>query len=109
MTAPLHDVPFNLRVRAQAPLLFGFGVLLYAIAVIAHYAWIAIEDSREAALLAREAELRALKAQINPHFLFNTLNNLFSLAHSRSDKTANAIMKLSELMRTCWKILVERK
>lgn len=45
------------------------------------------------------AELAFLKSQINPHFLFNTLNNLFSLAHSRSDKTANAIMKLSELMR----------
>lgn len=45
------------------------------------------------------SELAFLKSQINPHFLFNTLNNLFSLAHSRSDKTANAIMKLSELMR----------
>lgn len=45
------------------------------------------------------SELAFLKSQINPHFLFNTLNNLFSLAHSHSDKTANAIMKLSELMR----------
>jgi hypothetical protein len=45
------------------------------------------------------AELAFLKSQINPHFLFNTLNNLYSLAHSRSEKTANAIIKLSELMR----------
>ncbi|HSZ72035.1 MAG TPA: histidine kinase [Cytophagaceae bacterium] len=45
------------------------------------------------------SELAFLKSQINPHFLFNTLNNLYSLAHSRSSNTANAIMKLSELMR----------
>ena len=45
------------------------------------------------------SELAFLKSQINPHFLFNTLNNLYSLAHSRSEKTANAIIKLSELMR----------
>ncbi|MDB5273367.1 MAG: Histidine kinase [Chitinophagaceae bacterium] len=45
------------------------------------------------------SELAFLKSQINPHFLFNTLNNLYSLAHSRSEKTAGAIIKLSELMR----------
>jgi sensor histidine kinase YesM len=40
-----------------------------------------------------------LKAQVNPHFLFNTLNNLYSLAYTRSEKTAGAIMSLSEIMR----------
>jgi two-component system, LytTR family, sensor kinase len=44
-------------------------------------------------------ELAFLKAQINPHFLFNTLNNVYSLALHKSDKTADAVLKLSGLMR----------
>jgi LytS/YehU family sensor histidine kinase len=45
------------------------------------------------------AELANLKAQINPHFLFNTLNGLYALAIKKSDKTAESISQLSELMR----------
>ena len=45
------------------------------------------------------AELSFLKAQINPHFLFNTLNNIYALAEDRSEQTAPAVMKLSSIMR----------
>lgn len=45
------------------------------------------------------AELSYLKAQINPHFLFNTLNTIYALAIEKSDKTAVAVVKLSEMMR----------
>ena len=45
------------------------------------------------------AELSFLKAQINPHFLFNTLNNLYSLALTNNGATADAILKLSNIMR----------
>ncbi|TMI77258.1 MAG: hypothetical protein E6H10_19250 [Bacteroidetes bacterium] len=45
------------------------------------------------------AELAFLKAQINPHFLFNTLNNIYSLAVTRNNDTPSAIMKLSNIMR----------
>jgi hypothetical protein len=45
------------------------------------------------------AELSYLKAQINPHFLFNTLNSIYSLAILKSDKTADALVKLSDMMR----------
>lgn len=45
------------------------------------------------------AELASLKAQINPHFLFNTLNSIYSLSLTKSDKTPTAIVKLSSLMR----------
>jgi len=44
-------------------------------------------------------ELDSLKSQINPHFFFNTLNNLYSLSLSNSEKAPEAILKLSELMR----------
>ncbi len=46
-----------------------------------------------------EAELRNLKNQLNPHFLFNVLNNIYSLAYLKSDKAAPVILKLSEMMR----------
>ncbi len=44
-------------------------------------------------------ELSFLKSQINPHFFFNTLNNIYSLAVVKSDATAGAVMKLSSIMR----------
>lgn len=45
-----------------------------------------------------EAELKTLKAQLNPHFLFNTLNNIYSLSLYNSPKTPLAIGKLSEIL-----------
>ncbi|MEQ1677829.1 MAG: histidine kinase [Chitinophagaceae bacterium] len=45
------------------------------------------------------AELSFLKSQVNPHFLFNTLNNIYSLAVTKSENTAPSIMKLSNIMR----------
>jgi two-component system LytT family sensor kinase len=59
--------------------------------------------SQERALQAEtekaQAELSVLKAQINPHFLFNTLNNIYSLAVSNHENTANSILKLSNILR----------
>jgi len=46
-----------------------------------------------------EAELKVLKAQVNPHFFFNTLNSLYALTLDKSDKAPELILKLSELMR----------
>lgn len=45
-----------------------------------------------------EFELKMLKAQLNPHFLFNTLNNIYSLSLDNSPKTASAIGKLSDIL-----------
>lgn len=45
------------------------------------------------------AELSYLKAQINPHFLFNTLNSIYALSIEKSDKTPEAVVKLSGMMR----------
>lgn len=45
------------------------------------------------------SELSFLKAQLNPHFLFNTLNSIYALANKKSDNTTEAIVTLSELMR----------
>lgn len=59
-----------------------------------------IMKQRQASLLAdqREAKLQFLRAQMNPHFLFNTLNNIYSLAVVKSDKTAPLVLRLSDLL-----------
>jgi len=62
--------------------------------------WLRSEQrAKEIAHEKLQAELSFLKAQINPHFLFNTLNNIYALASAQSDHTAAAVMKLSSIMR----------
>lgn len=46
-----------------------------------------------------ESELKFLRTQTNPHFLFNTLNNIYALARKKSDETADVVLKLSKLLR----------
>ncbi len=47
----------------------------------------------------QEAELNFLKSQTNPHFLFNTLNNIYSLARDKSDRAPESILRLSKILR----------
>ena len=59
------------------------------------------KEQREVQLLAltTEAELKALKAQINPHFLFNTLNTIASLIHAQPDQAEATVERLAEMFR----------
>lgn len=62
--------------------------------------WLGIESKRQEIENEKLAtELSFLKSQINPHFLFNTLNNIYSLALVKSEATADAVLKLSSIMR----------
>lgn len=56
-------------------------------------------DRKELQTQTMQSELRFLKSQINPHFLFNTLNNLYALTLKKSDKAPEIVIKLSEMMR----------
>jgi two-component system LytT family sensor kinase len=55
-------------------------------------------DRLNALLKLNESELKLLKSQIHPHFLFNTLNNLYSLALEKSDKTPELIIRLADML-----------
>jgi LytS/YehU family sensor histidine kinase len=52
----------------------------------------------ETEIKLKEAELKLLKAQIHPHFLFNTLNNLYGLTLEKSDDAPNLVLRLSEIL-----------
>lgn len=55
-------------------------------------------DRLEALLKLKEAELKLLKSQLHPHFLFNTLNNLYSLVIEKSDRAPDLIIRLSDML-----------
>ena len=65
--------------------------------------WFLVNEAEKKLALAEKekinSELLALKSQINPHFLFNSLNNIYSLALKSSDSTPGAIIKLGNLLR----------
>lgn len=62
--------------------------------------WFSAESQRkEMAFEKSRSELSFLKAQINPHFLFNTLNNIYTLSLMKSDKATDSILKLADMMR----------
>jgi two-component system sensor histidine kinase AlgZ len=61
---------------------------------------LAVEHSREAEVQARDAELRALKAQINPHFLFNSLNSITALTATDPVRAREMCIRLSDFLRS---------
>jgi hypothetical protein len=103
------DPTLNLAGGADRPLplLFAMGVLLYVLSVGLHYASLAAQESRaaenraaEARTLAREAELQALKMQINPHFLFNSLHSIAALATQDGLRARDMCVRLSDFLRS---------
>jgi len=86
--------------------LFGAGALLYLLSAGLHYAGLAAEASRiaerraaEALTLAREAELQALRTQINPHFLFNSLHSISALATVDGARAREMCLRLADFLR----------
>lgn len=88
---PLPKKPFGLTLNH---ILFQFiGVFAFSLLLKIR------ERLKQTETEKANAELSYLKAQINPHFLFNTLNSIYSLAILKNEKTADAVVKLSDMMR----------
>ena len=96
----------TLQYKPELPQVYTVGILIYLLSVAFHYVLIAMEESRhaeaqanEARVLARDAELKALKAQVNPHFLFNSLNSISALTSVAPAKAREMCILLSEFLR----------
>ena len=88
------------------PYRIGTGVFIYGLVVLTYYLFesvtrLAEKKAREAKLesIVKETELKMLRSQINPHFLFNSLNSVSSLTITDPEKARTMVIKLSEFMR----------
>ncbi len=92
------DATFSYRI--------GTGVFIYGLIILTYYLFISLtnlseKNAKEARLesLVKETELKMLRSQINPHFLFNSLNSISSLTVTDPEKAREMVVKLSEFMR----------
>jgi len=88
------------------PVQFGIGIIYYVISIMFYYLLLSYRNLQEKTkneadlkTLLKETELSMLKAQINPHFLFNSLNSISSLTITDPEKAQEMIIKLSDFLR----------
>jgi sensor histidine kinase YesM len=101
-----HEIDYQAFWEATLPYRIGTGVFIYGIVILAYYLFVSLnnlaeKNAREAKLesLVKETELKMLRSQINPHFLFNSLNSISSLTITNPEKARDMVVKLSEFMR----------
>lgn len=99
---PVDRPSFSIR-KFFAPFVeMMIGVLLFTASIAYKSSQLAIMKEKEAFLLKNEnldTELKFLRSQINPHFLFNALHNIYTLSLIKSDKTPEMIIMLSDMLR----------
>ena len=91
---------------ATFPYRVGTGVFIYGLVILTYYLFVSLsnlseKNAKEAKLesLVKETELKMLRSQINPHFLFNSLNSISSLTITDPERAREMVVKLSEFMR----------
>jgi sensor histidine kinase YesM len=102
--------------RPFAAMMFGIGMLLYWMTAVAHYLAVEFERARsaetrelEARLLAQDAELRMLRTQIDPHFLFNSLNSISALSTIDAGRARDMCLLLAGFFRETLGLEAHRK
>ncbi|WP_229424959.1 MULTISPECIES: sensor histidine kinase [unclassified Massilia] len=102
--------------RAIATLMFGLGVILYGLTAAAQYLVLEFERARglerrelEMQLAAQEAELRMLRTQVDPHFLFNSLNSISALTSIDPAAARGMTLQLSDFFRRSLGLDAQRK
>ncbi|HEY7498236.1 MAG TPA: histidine kinase [Vicinamibacterales bacterium] len=98
--------PASARSGGHESLVFGFGMLLYLLSIALSYLLITVEETQEAErralqvqVFAREAELRSLRAQIDPHFLFNCLHSISALTSVDAAAARRMCLLLGDFLR----------
>ena len=101
---------FNMMIPASFNIFYliagNYLVVFFGVAIKLINQWFGMErktlalekESMEIELKLKEAQLKLLKAQIHPHFLFNTLNNLYGLTLTGSEKSPEVVLKISSLL-----------
>ncbi|MFC0252429.1 sensor histidine kinase [Massilia consociata] len=102
--------------RPFVAMMFGIGVLLYWMTAVAHYLALEFERARraetqalESRLLAQDAELRMLRTQVDPHFLFNSLNSISALTSIDPGKARDMSLQLAGFFRHTLGLEAHRK
>ena len=97
----VFDVHLNFRLLEFLPQTTGTFIIAHTGSLLRGFiGWFEdIQRKQEMEKATLRNELDALNAQLNPHFLFNTLNNIDSLIHSNADKASESLVTLSEIMR----------
>lgn len=81
------------------PVILVNAILLWLLSIISSILWSVYNRLKQTETEKLTAQIASLKSQINPHFLFNTLNNIYATAIDTSPKAADMVDKLSEMMR----------
>ena len=87
-----HDLSEEASFSLPSAIMYGIVGLIYKHVRLR-------QTAQQLQIEKKTAELNYLKSQTNPHFLFNTLNNIYSLARDKSDLAPESIMRLSKLLR----------
>jgi two-component system LytT family sensor kinase len=98
----LQEPPHGFPPIFQYVRMFSMLIFVYFISLVFSLMQkVQVQDTAEKQLAKEKSdtEIRLLKAQINPHFIFNSLNNIYSLTYSKSDQAPDAVLKLSEMLR----------
>lgn len=89
----------NPTIEKVIPVIIINAILVWLLSIVLSIVWTLYNRLRETEKEKLSAQIASLKSQINPHFLFNTLNNIYATAIDTSPKAADMVDKLSEMMR----------
>ena len=103
---PDQDEEFTKYLTESIPWRAGLGVMYYSICILVYYLIRYYDDlnkrmqeQSQLETMLKESELEMLKSQINPHFIFNSLNSISSLTITAPDRARSMVIKLSEFLR----------
>jgi len=94
-------LPIVINFETKKIIFFQLFAALLKLVFVSIVAWVIFlyKTNQEHTIAKNQAELAYLKAQVNPHFLFNALNSLYALAIKKSDNVVDAISQISDMMR----------